>query len=381
MSDDALSDTRSRMPVRFLWRTGPDGRFNAVSDEFVEAIGLQADAVIGRTFAEMADEFDLDPNDEISGLLARRDTWSGRSVMWPLAGGLSVPVDLAALPAYSRDRSFEGFRGFGIVRFPDAIVAPEPVKEDDSDIFGDAPISDDELDQADLRRLDEQDDATSDDPFRGEVPALKTEPPRESNVAQEKVIRLAERRQPQPERVLSPVERHAFREIGDRLRGHGESSEPPAAFGKRKSQDRPLTQDEHGIIKAQDGPQWDDVLTRYDASGTEDTSEQVDGTQPDVPDGLGEGPSSAVLDETTDSPRHPDASTSSQPNSISETTAVAHDEAVAVIEADREQDAVADLFDPAESAVEQPEDRAGPPGARLRSGCLRSPRCIRPRGA
>src|SRR5690606_18410030 len=84
--------------------------------------------VIGRRFREVANAFGLDPRGEISALLERRDTWSGRTVMWPLAGTtLKAPVDLAALPAYSRDRTFEGFRGFGILRIGDAAEDPERI--------------------------------------------------------------------------------------------------------------------------------------------------------------------------------------------------------------------------------------------------------------
>jgi hypothetical protein len=35
-----------------------------------------------------------------------------------------VPVDLAALPTYTRSREFDGFRGFGVVRLSDAIEDP-----------------------------------------------------------------------------------------------------------------------------------------------------------------------------------------------------------------------------------------------------------------
>ena len=65
---------------------------------------------------------------EIAGLLDRRDTWSGRSVLWPVAGtDLKIPVDLAALPVYGRSRAFEGFRGFGVARTGDAVVDPEAI--------------------------------------------------------------------------------------------------------------------------------------------------------------------------------------------------------------------------------------------------------------
>src|SRR5690606_27806059 len=49
-------------------------------------------------------------------------TWSGRIVVLPWQGG-RIPVELAALPAYDRNREFDGFRGFGIVR-PAELPAP-----------------------------------------------------------------------------------------------------------------------------------------------------------------------------------------------------------------------------------------------------------------
>src|SRR5690606_23542172 len=102
--------------------------FTAISEEFRNAFGDGAADVIGRPFADVARVFGLDPTGEIAGLLARRDTWSGRAVLWPVAGtDLAVPVDLAALPVYGRDRNFEGFRGFGVARMADAVVDPEAI--------------------------------------------------------------------------------------------------------------------------------------------------------------------------------------------------------------------------------------------------------------
>ena len=47
---------------------------------------------------------------------------------WPVAGtDLKIPVDLAALPVYDRNRNFEGFRGFGVARTGDASVDPEGI--------------------------------------------------------------------------------------------------------------------------------------------------------------------------------------------------------------------------------------------------------------
>ncbi|WP_292332322.1 PAS domain-containing protein, partial [Mesorhizobium sp.] len=97
---------RSAPPLRFVWRTDADGKFSALSPEFADIVGQPAADVIGRRFKDVATIFGLDTSGEIAGLLERRDTWSGRSVLWPVAGtDLKIPVDLAALPVYGRSRA------------------------------------------------------------------------------------------------------------------------------------------------------------------------------------------------------------------------------------------------------------------------------------
>ncbi|TIL97209.1 MAG: hypothetical protein E5Y67_36255, partial [Mesorhizobium sp.] len=66
------------------------------------------------------------------------------------------------------------------------------------------------------------------DPFQGEVPALTIVPKPERRLA-DKVIRLAEHRQPANDKGLSTLERSAFREIGERLKKDNPPTEQPAA--------------------------------------------------------------------------------------------------------------------------------------------------------
>jgi len=108
--------------VRFVWKIDAEGRFSEISEEFATAVGPRAADVIGAGFTDVAARYDLDRDHKISTLLQRRDTWSGKTIFWPVQGtSLKVPVDLAALPTYSRSREFDGFRGFGIVRLADAV--------------------------------------------------------------------------------------------------------------------------------------------------------------------------------------------------------------------------------------------------------------------
>ncbi|NKQ89923.1 ATP-binding protein [Rhizobium ruizarguesonis] len=111
--------------TRFVWKIDAEGRFNEVSHEFAEAVGPHASDIIGSGFGDVAALFNLDPDGKLSEALARRDTWSGKTIHWPVEGtSLVVPVDLAALPTYTRNRDFDGFRGFGVVRLSDAQEDP-----------------------------------------------------------------------------------------------------------------------------------------------------------------------------------------------------------------------------------------------------------------
>ncbi|PCK88749.1 PAS domain-containing sensor histidine kinase [Rhizobium sophoriradicis] len=111
--------------TRFVWKIDAEGRFNEVSHEFAEAVGPHASAIIGSAFSDIAALFNLDTDGKLSEALARRDTWSGKTILWPVEGtSLVVPVDLAALPTYTRNRDFDGFRGFGVVRLSDAQEDP-----------------------------------------------------------------------------------------------------------------------------------------------------------------------------------------------------------------------------------------------------------------
>ncbi|RCS25165.1 PAS domain S-box protein [Phyllobacterium salinisoli] len=216
-------------PARFVWKVDADTVFSEISSEFAAAVGPQAADVIGRRFADVARVFGLDGDGVIATLLEGRDTWSGRTVLWPVEGTpLRAPVDLAALPIYSRERTFLGFSGFGVVRTGEAEADPEAIGL--ALVTGPA-VSSDPVEETspalgiiDLgEKLSEKLDASVDpaaenaDPFQGEMPALQLTPSAGRRL-HDKVIRLEEHRAPRSEGGLTPTERNAFREIADRLR-------------------------------------------------------------------------------------------------------------------------------------------------------------------
>ena len=235
--------------ARFIWKVGPDGTFSEVSPDLAATIGPNAADVVGRRFSDVANVFGFDPDGSIAALLDKRDTWSGKRLMWPVEGtDLRVPVELAALPVYSRDREFTGFRGFGVVRPAEAeqdpekiglVLAggiPQPRKPVSETVETVAPVEDD-----DILALSEE-VANDDSPVATQPqPPLDIAPTpgrRESDkvisllnaCAQEKVAAdqarmLKDReREERPEGGLTKTERNAFREIADRLRKQGLAS-------------------------------------------------------------------------------------------------------------------------------------------------------------
>jgi len=106
-----------RQPLRFVWQMDANGRFAVGSDEFTALVGPRTIAACGRPWREIAAELKLDPDDQVARAVARRETWSGIEVSWPIDDSSErLVVELSGLPVFDRDRSFAGYRGFGVCR-------------------------------------------------------------------------------------------------------------------------------------------------------------------------------------------------------------------------------------------------------------------------
>ncbi|MDB5551041.1 MAG: sensor signal transduction histidine kinase [Rhizobium sp.] len=264
-------DPTSR-PVRFVWKLDAAGSFAEVSEEFARTVGPRAGDINGQSFRDLAALFDLDADNEIAGLLDRRDTWSGRTIKWPVEGtDLVVPVDLAALPTYSRNREFDGFRGFGIIRVADAERDPHAfgltftAGEDNIGDEDEVPLT---VDSTFDRPVDDQ--PTADEPlppsrdeFLGEVPALSIVSNPLGNFS-DKIIQLEERRAKSTRDGLSASEQAALKEIARQL-------EP---FGKRPNDG--LAKSTSGLLQGDDDDQADhtDRAPADDAFNAEDAGTQ-----------------------------------------------------------------------------------------------------------
>jgi PAS domain S-box-containing protein len=103
--------------IRFVFELDPRAVFSFVSPDLAEAVGPVSADLAGRSWPEIAGGFGIDPRGRVAAALERRDTFTGLTVDWPVdASTLRVPVDLAGMPVFARDRTFRGYRGFGVAK-------------------------------------------------------------------------------------------------------------------------------------------------------------------------------------------------------------------------------------------------------------------------
>src|SRR4029079_1747958 len=111
-------------PVRFVWQTDQEGRFTLAPAELMSLAGDQTPTVLGQPWCDIAAKLGLDPDGQIAQALATQDTWSALTVAWPTGKkDHSLVVELSGLPVFDRERSFRGYRGFGICRDAPPIAA------------------------------------------------------------------------------------------------------------------------------------------------------------------------------------------------------------------------------------------------------------------
>jgi PAS domain S-box-containing protein len=199
-----------RKPLRFVWQMDAAGRFTLGSDEFKALLGPNTAAALDRPWSEVSQKLSLDPDGHIARALASHDTWSGITVAFPAdSSDTRLLVELSGLPVFDRDRSFLGYRGFGVCR--------------------------------DLARMTElaqaRQKATGPAAPRMEPPVLHEEPPvfrnesPSSTPAAENIVQFPASAPAEASPGLTPVERKAFSELANRLsarlRGQKDRLEQP----------------------------------------------------------------------------------------------------------------------------------------------------------
>jgi PAS domain S-box-containing protein len=111
------SPSERRAPLRFVWTMDAGLRFQLAAPAFADAMGPRTAALIGQPWSEIAAALGIDRDGRVANAVASRDTFSGIVIAWPAeASGETVPVELSGLPIFDRERTFTGYRGFGLCR-------------------------------------------------------------------------------------------------------------------------------------------------------------------------------------------------------------------------------------------------------------------------
>ena len=226
-----------RHPLRFVWHMDADGRFGVGSDEFIELVGPHTTAAFGRQWNEIAAELKLDPRNEVARAVSSRETWSGVVVSWPVDDSSErLPVEMSGLPVFDRDRSFRGYRGFGVCRDIDRINQLARARRERPMGFMPAPAPEPAPQAAQAAAAEkEETDLTAEAAPQSDRPAVNVAPI-SANVVPFRPSPPVEPKVPpaegKPPPTLSPVERRAFRELAQELTTRlREPQKEPAADG------------------------------------------------------------------------------------------------------------------------------------------------------
>jgi PAS domain S-box-containing protein len=104
-------------PLRFVWQTDAGTHFSLANQEFADLLGPKTAAMLDRSWLEIAQTLNLDPQAQIANAITAQETFSGIVLFWPLDDiDERLAVEMSGLPVFDRDRKFKGFRGFGICR-------------------------------------------------------------------------------------------------------------------------------------------------------------------------------------------------------------------------------------------------------------------------
>ncbi len=219
--------TERRHPLRFVWHMDADGRFGVGSDEFIELIGPRTVAAFGRLWSEIAADLKLDPDNQVSRAVASHETWSGIVVSWPVDDlNDRLPIELSGLPVFDRDRSFRGYRGFGVCRDINRINELARTRREHA-VAETMPLQ--AADETPLAPVPEKSSAAPAAETAGASSPDRPAPsaaPASANVVQFRPTPPAEPKSPP---TLSPVERKAFRELAQELTSRLRGSQAPAA--------------------------------------------------------------------------------------------------------------------------------------------------------
>lgn len=382
--EDAEEETASatvtpiRLPLRFVWQSNESGQIVLISPEIANTVGLSPSDIVGQTWSGLAERYGLSGGERLTRALDHHDTWSGVVVDWPMGGDMALPVELAGLPVFDRERRFRGFRGFGVVR-----EAPRPMEKK---LATAAPVEHAEPeDEPEAWAIPLADEMNSPAPALDERVALSPELPAST------VVTFPERAAPRAlvNEVRPPLntsERTAFREIARALGAsiaeaevrHAEEEEEAAAPAAVAEEPEVQAEPEIEEAEAAAAPAATEESVEEEDASSEDeaeveaapqTVETAEETAAEPIEAVVETPAVVALDveaeaEQEDAEEQPsdeapvlaDATEAEEPQPVAEATAEAETETETEAEAEISEDSAAE--EPSEEApvAAEPEE-------------------------
>ncbi|MCB5175500.1 ATP-binding protein [Microvirga lenta] len=229
--------------IRFVWQADPQTRFTLVSPQLGEAVGPMAADIVGRSWDEVSRSVVEDPDGIVASLFARRETWSGRTILWTMDNSSGqVPVDWAGMPIFGEGRELVGFRGFGLLRMdsvreaarslPTGQAGEEQAREPERS----APEASEGAQEAPVAEAPAEEEEGWFAHLRDRVAEAlsngKPEAEPQAEVAGEEAAPAVSQQPSLAQSSLSHAERNAFREIARALGARFEDDAPPAPSQK-----------------------------------------------------------------------------------------------------------------------------------------------------
>ena len=225
---------------RLVWRTNALGLHVEEPKGLADVLNHPGLSVVGKSWPDLATELGAEVPAALVEALARREVWSGIALILPRPDAdEAIQLMLSAVPA-STAGQFDGFRGFAIAsRTVRPAVQPLPIETEVPELPAVDVQPSEPADHSVPMSAEEQITAIVADVTRSEPdsPAPKAgspdeDQPRPTFTVHEKPANVFALRNGQDSRRgLSPLERHAFREIAKalnaRVEGDDEASDTP----------------------------------------------------------------------------------------------------------------------------------------------------------
>lgn len=128
---EAFCFTPELLPRPFTWEIDRNGLFCEVSKELAEVVGPLSSSILGRSFHDLAHQFNDERYLVLSRFIEAAMPWNKEIVQWPVDGYSQwLDVELSALPIFDVKKQLKGFRGFGVLKIREKVQEQRDEKQE-----------------------------------------------------------------------------------------------------------------------------------------------------------------------------------------------------------------------------------------------------------